>query len=195
VLLSGKPARAETFYGILAGGTALPTLPSIGTAFGTSRGVSLATDYVSQVGGNFLAGKRGLDAFTNVNITSLALSTINPTSTWGGLLANNFVANTWSVSATEGFNGLGAGKDLTTVLLQTGLSTLAGKLTSRLDLSATKIQIRLNHLEGIQGRTSPLYLSLQSQINSLKARATLINLTTGVPSSGLNSGMENKKVP
>lgn len=180
--------------GSVAVAAAAPTIASLIPQASTGeRFGSLLVDYGSQIAGNYAAGGEGFDALTDVNANALFLSFANPGTTWKQLAFNNTIGSAFSISTIKGYDGIGGGKEIVTAGLEATVGTLAGRATRGIDLKAKSLQARLDHVNGLLGRSSPLSTSLRSALKTNQAVGVGIGLPTGGAANGLNKTMDTKE--
>ena len=173
---------------------AAPTITTFAEVSATSRIVNTAIDYTSQVVGNYASGKSGSEAWVgNINLTSLVVSGLNPGTSWKKLVFNNSIASAFSVTPSEGYNGVGGGKDIKTALIQTTVGVFTGRLTRGVDLRINQLTSRLNHVNFLQGSSSPLSTSLQSAIRNTGIIGAAIGTVSGSGASTINNKVEKKE--
>ena len=175
------------------GGLAIFAAPHLIATAGVSIGsrfINTGVDYAPQVTGNYMSGKSGADAWTNVNMTSLGVSFLNPGSSWNRLIANNVTSSAFSWSYTEGYNGLGGGKSFETALFQASVGTLAGRVTRGADMGMNRLGVRLSHVQRLYGAQSKISTFLQSEMRSFQINGTKLSIGFGGAGNGLNNKLE-----
>jgi RHS repeat-associated protein len=185
----GTMATATVITAAVAAPTAISLLPE---ATLTERATSAGLDYGSQVVGNLISGKNWKTSLTDVNVTSVFFSGINPGSGWGRLAFNNSVASAFSVSTYEGYNGIWGGKSYSNAGLQAIVGTLAGRATRGTDARGNMLSTRLNHVNTLLGRSSLLSESLQKSILYNKFVSAGLTLGSGGAGNGLSNTLETK---
>lgn len=105
-------------------------------------------------------------------------------------IQNNAIATTFSFSAKEGYDGLGARTDVLAMINQATMGTITGRLSPKLDLNIDKLNIRLNHVNNILPKGSDLSKYLQGGIEALQNRANKISTVTGTGVNYINSEID-----
>lgn len=165
----------------------LALLPSLGTTSATTKGVNILTDYGSQVAGNYIGGKRGEDAWiSNINVTSLGLSALNPVGGLKSLAFNSVAGSAFSTTLGEGYNGLGGGKTLQTVSKESFVSFVAGSLTLGTGARTNQLSGRLSHANNLLGSNSTLSKTLQSTIKKTETVGATIGVVSGTAANAIN---------
>jgi RHS repeat-associated protein len=175
---------------VVVGGASL--LPSLGEASVASRSTNVLFDYGTQVAGNYIGGKKGADAWiNNINGTSLAVSIFNPVKGVKSLAFNSIVANAFSITAKEGYNGLGGGKSVTTFAEQSVISFVAGSLTLGSSARANQLQGRLRHVSNLFGNNNnPIANSIQKALSNTERIGGAIGAVSGTTENVINDKIE-----
>jgi hypothetical protein len=168
--------------------------PEALTATATTRAVSVGVDYVSQVVANGVTGK-GFNSFFDVNLTSLAMSGLNPGGKFATLLLNNTIASSFSFSPISGANTVLGKKSILRAGFETAVGTAAGwaggQLTYKLSLRLENVGKATNYFKELGAKESSWMIrDLNLESLSIFHKINTTNTITGAAGNTLNNATD-----
>lgn len=91
---------------------------------------------------------------------------------------------------TEGYNGLGEKRSVSTALYQAGAGTIFGRSTTGVDKAVHKLTNRLGHVSSVYGKGSKIAGKIAGEINHYESMGVKIGLGFGGVGGAISNEIE-----